>query len=52
LLLALLMVVQMVSSIVLLVPIYSVVDALRPLDSHLGLVPVYVGIQPRSRSRC
>jgi multiple sugar transport system permease protein len=41
----LLMVVQMVSSIVLLVPIYSVVDALHLLDSHLGLVLVYVGVQ-------
>lgn len=42
---ALLMIVQMVSSIVLLVPIYAVVDALGLLDSHLGLVLVYVGIQ-------
>jgi multiple sugar transport system permease protein len=36
---------QMVSPIVLLVPIYGVVGALRLLDSHAGLLAVYVAIQ-------
>jgi multiple sugar transport system permease protein len=35
----------MVSPIVLLVPIYTVVGALRLLDTHLGLVAAYVAVQ-------
>jgi multiple sugar transport system permease protein len=40
-----LLLVQMVSPIVLLVPIYTVVGTLRLLDSHLGLVAAYVAVQ-------
>jgi multiple sugar transport system permease protein len=40
-----LLVVQMVSPIVLLVPIYTVVSALRLLDTHLGLLAAYVAVQ-------
>lgn len=40
-----LLLVQMVSPIVLLVPIYTVVGALRMLDSHVGLVAAYVAVQ-------
>jgi multiple sugar transport system permease protein len=40
-----LLLVQMVSPIVLLVPIYAVVGALRLLDSHLGLLAAYVAVQ-------
>jgi multiple sugar transport system permease protein len=43
--LASLMTVQMISPIILLVPIYSVVAALRLLDTHAGLVLVYAAIQ-------
>lgn len=40
-----LLLVQMVSPIVLLVPIYTVVGALRLLDSHLGLLAAYIAVQ-------
>lgn len=40
-----LLLVQMVSPIVLLVPIYTVVASLRLLDSHLGLLTAYVAVQ-------
>jgi multiple sugar transport system permease protein len=40
-----LLLVQMVSPIVLLVPIYTVVGTLRLLDSHLGLLAAYVAVQ-------
>ena len=43
--LASLLTVQMISPIILLVPIYSVVAALRLLDTHAGLVLVYAAIQ-------
>lgn len=41
----LLLIVQMVSPIVLLVPIYAVVARLGLLDSHTGIVLVYAAIQ-------
>lgn len=44
-LLTALLVVQTVSPIVLLVPIYAVVAGLRLLDTHLGLVLVYAAVQ-------
>jgi len=44
-LLTALLVVQMVSPIVLLVPIYGVVAGLRLLDTHGGLILVYAAIQ-------
>ena len=40
-----LLTVQMISPIILLVPIYSVIAALRLLDTHSGLVLVYAAIQ-------
>ena len=40
-----LLTVQMVSPLILLVPIYAVVAALRLLDTHTGLVLVYAAIQ-------
>jgi multiple sugar transport system permease protein len=43
--LASLLTVQMISPIILLVPIYSVIAALRLLDTHSGLVLVYAAIQ-------
>jgi multiple sugar transport system permease protein len=43
--LASLLTVQMISPIILLVPIYSVIAALRLLDTHAGLVLVYAAIQ-------
>ena len=43
--LASLLTVQMISPIILLVPIYGVIAALRLLDSHAGLVLVYAAIQ-------
>ncbi len=44
-LLTALLAVQMVSPIVLLVPIYGVVAGLRLLDTHAGLILVYAAIQ-------
>jgi len=44
-LLTALLAIQMVSPVVLLVPIYGVVAALRLLDTHAGLVLVYAAIQ-------
>jgi multiple sugar transport system permease protein len=44
-LLASLLTVQMISPIILLVPIYSVIAALHLLDTHTGLVLVYAAIQ-------
>ena len=40
-----LMLVQLVSPLILLVPIYGVVSALGLLDSHAGLVLVYASVQ-------
>lgn len=39
------LVIQMVSPIVLLVPIYGLVSALRLIDTHAGLILVYAAIQ-------
>jgi multiple sugar transport system permease protein len=44
-LLTALLVVQTVSPIVLLVPIYAVIASLRLLDTHTGLVLVYAAVQ-------
>jgi multiple sugar transport system permease protein len=44
-LLASLLTVQMISPLILLVPIYAVIAALRLLDTHTGLVLVYAAIQ-------
>ena len=44
-LLAAILAVQMVSPIVLLVPIYGLVGALRLLDTHAGLILVYAAVQ-------
>ena len=43
-----LMLVQLVSPLVLLVPIYAVVSSLGLLDSHAGLILVYATVAPRS----
>jgi len=44
-LLTALLAMQMVSPIVLLVPIYGLIGRLRLLDTHAGLVLVYAGVQ-------
>jgi multiple sugar transport system permease protein len=44
-LLAVLLGVQMLSPVVLLLPIYGLVDAVRLIDTHLGLIVVYAAIQ-------
>lgn len=44
-LLTTLLAVQMVSPVVLLVPIYGVIAALRLLDTHAGLILVYSAVQ-------
>ena len=43
--LAALLAVQMLSPVVLLLPIYELMDAMRLIDTHLGLVLVYAAIQ-------
>ena len=44
-LLAVLLGVQMLSPVILLLPIYELVDAMALIDTHLGLVLVYAAIQ-------
>ena len=44
-LMALLLVVQMISPVVLLLPLYSLVERLGLIDTHLGLVLAYSAIQ-------
>ncbi len=45
LLLAVLLGVQMLSPVILLLPIYGLVDAARLIDTHAGLILVYAAIQ-------
>jgi len=44
-LLAVLLGVQMLSPVILLLPIYELVDAMRLIDTHVGLILVYAAIQ-------
>jgi multiple sugar transport system permease protein len=44
-LLAVLLGVQMLSPVILLLPIYELVDAMRLIDTHTGLIIVYAAIQ-------
>jgi multiple sugar transport system permease protein len=44
-LLAVLLGVQMLSPVILLLPIYELVDAARLIDTHVGLILVYAAIQ-------
>jgi multiple sugar transport system permease protein len=44
-LLAVLLGVQMLSPVILLLPIYELVDAMRLIDTHAGLILVYAAIQ-------
>jgi len=44
-LLAMLLAVQMISPVVLLLPLYSLIDGFGLIDTHVGLVLAYTGIQ-------